>query len=124
MVFDSSAVLAVILGEPGAEMVAPLLPRGTVSTVNVAEIMIKMADKGASVADTRAQLEWIGVLGHAFDEAQAHAAGALRGMTRRHGLSLADMACLALAKTLAVPALTADRAWLGLDLGVEVRLIR
>lgn len=44
----------------------------------------------------------------------------LRPMT----LSLADRACLALAKRLAVPVLTADRTWTQADLEVAVRLIR
>jgi len=44
--------------------------------------------------------------------------------TRARSVSLADRACLALASRLGLPALTADRAWQVLDLGVEVRLIR
>jgi hypothetical protein len=40
------------------------------------------------------------------------------------GLSLGDRACLALAKRLAVPAVTAGQACSGLDVGVAVGLIR
>jgi PIN domain nuclease of toxin-antitoxin system len=40
------------------------------------------------------------------------------------GLSLADRACLALAKQRGLPVLTADRIWQTLDLGVAVVLIR
>lgn len=54
----------------------------------------------------------------------AEAAARLRPATRHAGLSLADRACLALARRLGVPAVTADRAWGDLDVGVEVRLIR
>lgn len=59
-----------------------------------------------------------------FNRDAALAAGALRPATRRLGLLLGDRACLALARTLGVPALTADRAWLALDLVVEVWSIR
>lgn len=46
---------------------------------------------------------------------------------RRHGhrrLSLGDRSCLALASRLALPTMTADRAWGDLDVDVAVSLIR
>ncbi len=39
-------------------------------------------------------------------------------------LSLGDAACLATARVLGMPVLTANRAWAALPVGVEVRLIR
>jgi PIN domain nuclease of toxin-antitoxin system len=42
----------------------------------------------------------------------------------RAGLSLGDRACLALASALGLPAITADRRWPSLALGVEVRVLR
>jgi PIN domain nuclease of toxin-antitoxin system len=59
-----------------------------------------------------------------FDGPMALRAGKLRAAARSRGLSLGDRACLALAQREGLPALTADRAWAGLDIGVEVRLIR
>jgi ribonuclease VapC len=50
--------------------------------------------------------------------------GRLWQATRDAGLSLADRACLALASRLGVPAVTADRAWSALDVGVEVIVVR
>ena len=44
--------------------------------------------------------------------------------TRASRLSLGDRACLALAKRLAVRAVTADRKWAELDLGITVHLVR
>lgn len=59
-----------------------------------------------------------------FDAEDACLAGELAGVIREAGLSLADRACLALAGRLGVPAVTADRTWLSLDIGVEVIGIR
>ena len=59
-----------------------------------------------------------------FDEEQAYKAGLLRQTTRSQGLSLGDRACLALAHSLGLPAITADRAWSNLNVGVEVILVR
>jgi hypothetical protein len=42
----------------------------------------------------------------------------------RRGLSLGDAACLATAAVLRLPVLTADRAWAGLGLELDIRLIR
>jgi ribonuclease VapC len=39
-------------------------------------------------------------------------------------LSLADRACLALAQHEGLPAVTADRKWAQVDIGVDIRLIR
>ena len=48
-VLDSSAILAVINSETGAENVEPLLSNSLVSTVNVAEVLTKIVDKGISL---------------------------------------------------------------------------
>jgi PIN domain nuclease of toxin-antitoxin system len=60
------------------------------------------------------------------DLTAALAAGHLRPATRGAGLSLGDRSCLALARTLGLPALTADRSWLGVAdaVGVRVEMIR
>ncbi|MEN3177177.1 MAG: hypothetical protein ABF812_16325 [Gluconobacter cerinus] len=49
-----------------------------------------------------------------------------RDATKRVGLSHGDRACLALAKKMGLPAVTADRAWAEIAdaIGVEVVLIR
>ena len=122
-VIDSSAVIAWLRREPGGEAAAEYFDAGIISAVNVAEVVTILSEE-MSIEDCAATIEEIGLEIIPFDRDAALAAGALRPATRRLGLSLGDRACLALARTLGVPALTADRAWLALDLGVEVRSIR
>lgn len=125
-VLDASAILALILEEPGAKRVEPYVPGGTASAVNLGEVVAKLRDLGmveARVDEIIADMQ-LDVHGH--DLSAALAAGHLRRMTRSAGLSLADRACLALARALRLPALTADRSWLGVAdaIGVRVDLIR
>jgi hypothetical protein len=61
---------------------------------------------------------------HAFDAQHAYVAGILRNPTRTFGLSFGDQACLALAQSLGVLALTADRSWSRLDLDIAIEVIR
>ncbi|MEC4813191.1 MAG: hypothetical protein SAK29_07955 [Scytonema sp. PMC 1069.18] len=58
------------------------------------------------------------------DESLARLIAKLRVPTQAWGLSLGDRACLALALTLNLPALTCDRVWANLNIGVSITLIR
>ena len=123
-VFDSSALLAITFQEAGADTAAESLAGGMVSAVNVAEVVTRYIDRGASRDEARRWLQDLGLAVRPFDEASALEAGLLREQTRDQGLSLGDRACLALGMREDVPVLTADRAWAQLDLDVSVRLIR
>jgi PIN domain nuclease of toxin-antitoxin system len=125
-VLDSSAVLAVILEEPGAERVEALLPGAKVSAVNVGEVAAKLRDLGMPEDTIEAVLNGLQIDVRTHDLAAALASGFLRPATRRAGLSLGDRAWLALAATLELPAITADRSWQSVAdaVGVQVRPIR
>jgi PIN domain nuclease of toxin-antitoxin system len=125
-VLDSSAVLAVILEEPGAEQVEPLLPGGKVSAVNFGEVAAKLRDLGMPEATVETVLSGLQMDVRAHDEQAALAAGFLRPATRSAGLSLGARACLALAAALGLQAVTADRSWasVGAAIGVQVTAIR
>lgn len=123
-VLDSSAVLAVLRDEPGGDQVLELLPRVVVSAVNYAEIVTKLIDFGAPAASAAEAVEKLTLKVAQFDIDTAIDAGLFRASTRAQGLSLGDRACLALAKSRGLPALTADRAWAAVDVGVEIVLIR
>ena len=129
-VLDASALLAHLRDEPGADVVAEAIASGAViSTVNLAEVFSRVADQGDDPAKLAAELTQIGLLDgvitvEPFTAADAIDAGRLRPLTRDAGLSLGDRACLALARRLEAPALTADTDWQGVAHGVELRPIR
>lgn len=126
VVLDASAVLAVYYDEPGADQVRATLPGGLMSSVNYTEVIGKCLDRGEAMSSVLRKLAAMGVAVVAHDLHLAQRTGALRPLTRRFGLSLADRACLALAERERMPILTADRSWksLDLDLGIDIRLIR
>jgi ribonuclease VapC len=124
VVLDASAVLALLNDEPGADEVAAALPDAVLSSVNLSEAAAILADIGMKADDARAVLSGLGVMTVPFDDELAFLAANLRRGTRSAGLSFGDRACLALAQQRRIAALTADRAWTRLKLGVEIRLIR
>lgn len=125
-VLDASAVIALLKGERGGSKVAGVVADAAVGVFNQAEVVSHFIHLGAPVEEVRAML---GALPYAVlpaDEALGWEAGALRAVTSSAGLSLGDRFCLALAKSLGVPAYTADRAWkdIAAAAGVKVVAIR
>ena len=123
-VLDASALIALLRDEPGADMVERLLGRAVVSAVNWTEVLQRYRAAGVATADKRESVEALGVKIERFTSDDADTVAELWQPTRPAGLSLADRACLALARRLDLPAHTADRDWRKLDVGVEVVLIR
>ena len=121
---DASALLALLFAEPGAELVADAIAGGAVtSAVNLSEVATVLVrhkkDPATILGPIREQLAV-----EPFTDADAMVAAALYPKTTNKGLSLGDRSCLALARRLGVPALTAERVWAELDLDIDVQLIR
>ncbi|TDE84732.1 type II toxin-antitoxin system VapC family toxin [Deinococcus sp. S9] len=129
-VLDASALLAWLQGEPDSERVDEALHHGaTIHTVNWAEVLTKLASRGAVPADVTRQLTERGILGQllnvdAGQPGDAEAVADLYAPTRSAGLSLGDRYCLALGQRLAATVLTTDRAWSSVSLSVTVELLR
>lgn len=123
VVVDSSAVLALARGERFS--VDPELVYGAnISNVNLVEVLTKLGELGYPSAQAEETWQTLGLQPIAFELEHARVAAGLHGRTKDFGLSLGDRACLALALILDCPAVTADRIWAKLDVGVDVVLIR
>jgi len=124
-VLDASALLAILMHERGSEVVAlALATHALISTVNLAEVVGKLADKGMPETAVRATIDSVQIDVVDFDSDLAYSSGMLRPATKQAGLSLGDRACLSVARRLGLEVLTADRTWSDLGLDVTVRLIR
>jgi len=124
VVLDASALLALLANERGAEQVHEVLGSALISAVNLAEVLAKLSDRGVSEDEQRRIRSTLDVEVRSFDESSAWISSGLRGATRPHGLSTGDRACLALALDEGVPALTTNRAWSKLNIGVQIRILR
>jgi PIN domain nuclease of toxin-antitoxin system len=123
VILDSSAILAVLRCEPGAEQVEEVMADALVSVVNESEVISKLIWRGETAAraeEIAAELPYRRV---DLDGQQARRAGVLWGVTRAQGLSLGDRCCLALAEREHLPVMTADTMWRDISIGVEIRLI-
>ena len=123
-VVDASALLALLHAEPGAASVEEVVEHAAISTVNWSEVCQRSLVRGVDVAGLRSDVGALGLEIVAFTVDDAEQAARFSPQTRRLGLSLGDRACLALARRLEMPALTADRSWLDLNLDVQIEAIR
>lgn len=125
-VLDASALLALLLEEPGSDEVKAALDDATMNAVNLAEVVSYFAKLGAARSDIETMIGPLPIHVVPADEGLSYAAGMLRAATTVAGLSLGDRYCLALAKRDEATALTADRSWARIaeTVGVTVRVIR
>jgi len=92
--------------------------------INLSEVATKLLESGIDDASAQIAVSVLGIGEIApFTEDLAWEAARLRSLTKQYGLSLGDRACLALARKLNVPAVTADKEWSKFKL-CKVMLIR
>jgi ribonuclease VapC len=127
-VIDSSALLAFLVNEPGADKVAPELARGLVSSVNVAETLFVLVRGGLPLeaAEQALRMTQVTIVDFTFEHAVlATRIGVDNPLFRARGISFGDRACMATALQKGLAVLTADGAWEGLGVeGLETILIR
>jgi ribonuclease VapC len=125
VVLDASAVLALLLEEPGAEKLTDeIIHNAVVSTVNLAEVQTKLVLRGYDPDEA-----WVDALDQVtaaepFTAEQSKIAGTLAKRTQPFGLSLGDRSCLALAIALQAEVYTTEKLWKNLKLGVPIHVIR
>ena len=123
-VLDASALLAVLLEEPGKERVLTVLGSAAIASVNWSEVVARLVNREASDAQVAAAAGLMAGRIEAFGMEDADLAGRLIARTRPLGLSLGGRCCLAFGILRKATVLTTDRAWAGLDVGVAIELIR
>ena len=121
---DASALLAFLFPEAWHERVRAAIEAACLSTVNLSEVIGRFVRDGhaARVVLERLRATTLELVPFTADDAAL--AASLVPATRPLGLSLGDRACLALALARGIPALTADRTRLRLDIGVHIQVIR
>lgn len=116
--------MALLRREAGAEKVEAVVSDAVMSAVNLGEVLGKLVDYGMPEAEAFSAVSGLGLRIVDVDVVLARGSAALRDRTRRAGLSLGDRVCIALGERLGLAVLTADRAWAGLGLSLEMHVIR
>ena len=109
---DASALLALLLDEPGAAEVQAVFDDSEILTINLAEVARKLFVKGVSAEEVETALGGLNLevveelgAGHAIRIGEVAAAN------RKIGMSLGDAACVTMAACAGQTAVTADRMW-------------
>lgn len=122
-VLDSSTILAVLNKETGWEKAEQFFFDGIVSSINVAEVLTKIIERGATREDAIETLNLLHLTVIDFNSEQAAKVAELRPLTKHLGLSLGDRCCLALAILQNATAVTADKEWRKLSF-CQIEVIR
>jgi ribonuclease VapC len=121
-VLDTSAVLAIIYDEEGADRARHHARGGSISRVNVAEVLTDLIRSGyGSAAEAR---ELFGRMPIQVRDVLDEHVGRVAELKQVRGLSLGDCFCIALGEAVGEPLITADQQWATLNLAVPVELIR
>jgi ribonuclease VapC len=125
VIADSSALIALLKGEPGATVVANNRDRLSVSSVNYCETLQYLIRIGHPAERAVLLTRNLKIPVVAASSEHGARAASLQNLTRSYGLSLGDRFCIALALESEAPVLTADRIWADLVIpGLHVQLIR
>lgn len=125
IVFDASAILALLRDEPGADVVAQYIGDGLISAVNFHEVIKGLLRREVPIDAALAMLDalHLDVRPHGRDDAVA--AANLYPATKAFGSGLGDRTCMALAIAEGLPVLTADREWARIEIpGLKLMLAR
>lgn len=127
VVVDAAALMALMLDEPGANVVAEVIRGSLMSAVNLSECCARGVERGASAEEVLAIVRDYEIQVVSFDVAQALEAARLREATRGAGAGagIGDRPCLALARLRDASVYTADRRMAACrGIGVDVWMIR
>lgn len=121
---DASAVLAMMLGEGGGDEVRTRLSSSQISSVNLSEVVAKLQERGVPDDGITASIAELDFEVLAFDQERALDAGLLRTATRGFGVPLGVRTCLGAAISRNAVAVTTDRAWAKVKVGLAIEVLR
>lgn len=124
VVIDSSVVLAILQKEKGFERLIPYLQNGILAANNALEIACVLHRNGLPLSRIQSIFQQLSLKPVPFAGNNIWAVTEIYSRTRHLGLGYSDCICLGLAKELQIPVVTLDRAWEGLNVGVEIILAR
>src|SRR3990167_5745144 len=124
VIFDSSALLALLQEEPGYKIAEEHLTTFIMSAINVSESIAGLIKIG--IPPNEAKITILDIVKNIvpFCAEQACIAAQFIPFTKSLGLSLGDRACLALGKQLNLTVLTTDKVWKKPNLGIHIQLLR
>lgn len=122
-VLDSSALIALVHGDPGADVVQAAIGASVISAVNLSESIARLIRLGSEPRLVERYIRGLALEVVPWDEELAWTSRDLSPLAWTHGISFADRACLALARHLGLAALTSDAEWKELDLQISGRTI-
>lgn len=125
IVFDASAILALLRDEPGADVIAQYIGDGLISAVNFQEVIKGLLRREVPIDAALAMLDALHLDVRPHGRNDAIAAAKLYPATKEFGSGLGDRTCMALAIAEGLPVLTADREWAKIEIpGLTLSLAR
>ena len=125
VILDASALITLLSEEKRYEVVASILPKSIMSSVNVAEVAKFLIEKrGLSKEEVSNIIHSLIEKIMPFDTKLALTSAAIIIQTKSLGLSLGDRACLALAISTGYTVYSSDRIWSQLELDCKIVVIR
>lgn len=127
LLLDASCVLAWLFDEPGADRVDAVLTSSYITAVNMVEVVTKVERVSGVGLEVAGDLVEAGLTVVPVGWVEIPSIGEVRrrqvASSAQLGLALGDVTCLGYALAHDMKVWTADRAWLDLDLPVEVTSI-
>ena len=123
VVLDASALLALLNGEPGSQMISRELKNAEISAVTLAEVVSFLVRVGMPGDEIIQTIDRLGIMVHSFARNTAFTSGLLEG-SEEEALNLSDRACVALALQLGAPIFTVNPKLAELEPGIPIKLVR
>jgi len=125
VLFDASALLALIQQESGLEILEEVASIAAISSVNLSEVISVLARSGMPEEAIKETINSSITDFIPFSQEEAELAGQLITKTQSFGLSLGDRACIATGLIHNLNIYTTDQAWKKLEVkGLSLTLVR